>query len=43
VTTQAVVLVALIVATVAWRAIGAWERVHTARTPDPWEETDHES
>ena len=39
-TTQAVILCALIGAAVAWHAISAWERVHTAKRTDPWKEPD---
>ncbi len=39
-TGQTVILCVSIVAFVAWRAITAWERVHTARLIDPWKADD---
>lgn len=36
--TQAVILLGLIAATVAWRWASAWERVNLARTREPWTE-----
>jgi hypothetical protein len=42
VTAQAVILCVAIAGVVAWRAIGAWERVHTAKRADPWKASELE-
>lgn len=38
--TQAVILLGLIAAGVAWRWAAAWERVNLARTHEPWKADD---